>query len=610
MDKKNTTIGVLFILAAFASMYFSQKLSPQPPPRAPEVADTTGSSPVGEKRPGSPADVAKGTPGTISPSDAALSAPESAGPAKIAKLANEFVEVRLSDLGGAIQAVELKKYPATGNKNSNYVINGHADFEPILGFTREFPGLDRTARYQLVSESATEVVYRTVWENRVEVTRRYSLAPSGTPKTDPHVVRHETTFRNLTDQTVTLPKADVIVGTTTLLDKYDVGTHLNIVYRTDKDTVFIERGALEGGTFLGMGKMQPYNPGPVLWAAAKNNFFVTLVTPDQAASGTLSQIKPMPAMADHSGSVSGLTGAMRFEPAALAPKGESKVGVTLYAGPNEYKRLANQDVFAHDQDKVMGYTNFFFNRIFFAGIFAPLMNQLMNWTHSWVHNWGWAIIIGTLLIKIVTLPFNLTAAKSAKKMQKLAPEMKALNEKYKDNPQKRGQAMMELYKERGVNPMGGCLPMLLPLPFFVGFFAMLQAAPELRFAEFLWVKDLAGPDTVATVFGFPINILPLVLGVVMIVQMKLVPQPTTMDSDQAKMMAKMMKFMPLIYVVFCYNFSCALSLYSTCNGLFMIAQQLWVNNMKDPELKGAPVTAGGAAVRAVKNVTPKKKKAR
>jgi YidC/Oxa1 family membrane protein insertase len=272
--------------------------------------------------------------------------------------------------------------------------------------------------------------------------------------------------------------------------------------------------------------------------------------------------------------------------------------------------LANRDIFKQEQEQVMGYTTSLYYRILLAGIFAPMMNQLMTWTYSWVHNWGLAIIIGTLLIKIVTLPFNLTAAKSAKKMQALQPEMKALNEKYKDNQQKRTQAMMELYKQRGVNPMGGCLPMLLPLPFFIGFFSMLQSAPELRFAEFLWVKDLAGPDTVAHVGGFAINVLPIVLGAVMIVQMRLVPQPASMDSEQAQMMAKMMKWMPLVYVVLCYSFSCALSLYSTVNGLFMIGQQLYVNRLKNPELRGAPVTAGGAATRLVKNVTPGKKKAK
>ena len=139
--------------------------------------------------------------------------------------------------------------------------------------------------------------------------------------------------------------------------------------------------------------------------------------------------------------------------------------------------------------------------------------------------------------------------------------------------------------------------MLLPMPFFFGFYSMLQSTAELRFAPFLWAPDLSMPDTVGHVLGIPINILPLLLGAVTFLQMHLTPQ-VNMDKTQAMMM----KFTPLIFLVICYNFSCALSLYSTVNGLFTIAQQLVINRMKDPvEPVAAP--AGG---KPIKNVTPKK----
>jgi YidC/Oxa1 family membrane protein insertase len=214
-----------------------------------------------------------------------------------------------------------------------------------------------------------------------------------------------------------------------------------------------------------------------------------------------------------------------------------------------------------------------------------------------------AIILTTLMIKIASLPFTLSAARSAKRMQKLQPQMAAIKVKFKDNPQKMQQANMELFKEHKVNPLGSCLPVLIPMPFFFGFFRMLQSASELRFAGFLWVNDLAGPDTIGHLATLPINVLPLLLGVTMIVQTKLVPQPN-MDTDQAKMMSQMMKWMPLIYVVMCYGFSCALALYSTVNGLFTIAQQLYINRQKDP-VTGPAVEAAGE--RGMKNVTPNKK---
>jgi YidC/Oxa1 family membrane protein insertase len=161
---------------------------------------------------------------------------------------------------------------------------------------------------------------------------------------------------------------------------------------------------------------------------------------------------------------------------------------------------------------------------------------------------------------------------------------------------------MELFKANKVNPVGGCLPMLITLPFFFGFYRMLSSSAELRFAPFLWAHDLSAPDTVAVIpilGGIPINILPLLLGATMLLQMQLTPQPTV-DNSQAKMM----KFMPLIFMFVCYGYSCALSLYSTVNAMFTIVQQLVINRMKDAEPVVAAVAKGG---KGLKNVTPKRK---
>ncbi len=238
-----------------------------------------------------------------------------------------------------------------------------------------------------------------------------------------------------------------------------------------------------------------------------------------------------------------------------------------------------------------------FSRIFLSGYVAPFMNTLLNWAHRWGFSWGLAIIVMTLIIKTVSLPFTLAASRSAKRMQKFQPEIAALKEKYKDNPQKLNQATLELFKQHKINPMGGCLPMLITMPLFFGFFTMLQSSAELRFQSFLWAKDLSAPDTVAVLFGIPLNIMPLLMGATMLYQMQLTPQPTV---DNAQM--KMMKFMPILFIFFCYGYSCALSIYMTINGLFTIGQQLVINRMKDNDPGPAAATAG------MKNVTPAKKK--
>ena len=236
----------------------------------------------------------------------------------------------------------------------------------------------------------------------------------------------------------------------------------------------------------------------------------------------------------------------------------------------------------------------------FFSFFSKILLTLMTWVHQhMVASWGWAIVITTLILKFVFLPLTLSASKSAKRMQKIQPEMAALKEKFKDNPQKMQQATMELFKKHRVNPVGGCLPILITIPFFIGFFSMLQSTAELRFQTFLWATDLSAPDTVARLWGLPINIMPILMGATMIIQMRLTPQPTV-DNAQAKMF----KFMPYFFALICYNFSCALSLYSTINGLFTIVQQIIINRMKDPEPVAAVATGGGR--RGMKNVTPKK----
>jgi YidC/Oxa1 family membrane protein insertase len=236
------------------------------------------------------------------------------------------------------------------------------------------------------------------------------------------------------------------------------------------------------------------------------------------------------------------------------------------------------------------------------------MIWLLSRLHDFIPNWGWAIVVMTLLLKIVTVPFTLAASRSAKRMQKLMPLIQESREKYKDNPQKAQEAMMRIYKENKVNPLGGCIPILITMPLFIGFFAVLQGAAELRFAPFLWAMDLSAPDTVYS-FGvvtlpllglthLNINILPVLMGATMIYQMKLTPTAPNADPAQATMM----KVMPWMFALFCYNFASALALYSTVNAVFSIAQQMFVNRMPEPQLPAA-VAADG-----LKNVTPKKKK--
>lgn len=593
MDKKNTIIGVLLLVAAMASFYISARVSPPAPARAPIVAPTANPLGKNEAQPSTPA---------RSPSDAALvpSKAPSSGPADFVTLSNDFIEVKFTDRGGAIDSVSLKKYPAVQGKPALYKLNAE-QIAPALSLT-DFPGADLNTKYTLVSQTATDITYRTVVDGSLEVTRHYSLAKVA--GRDDYQVRHDTTFRNLTDKAMPLPKAVLNLGTAIPLNESDYGLYLNAGYFDGKDADFIKRSELEGGGLLAAvgaknGAPLPYieRPASILWASVKNQFFGMILTPDQPGVGVriqrvkVDQLKP-----DSDNKAYGVTSYAQFDLKPLAPGASSALGGDYFAGPKEYKRLSNNDIFKHHEDKVMQFDSSFYYKMFFTGFVAPLLLTMMTWIHSWALNWGLAIIITTLILKSVFLPLTLAASRSSKRMAKLNPLMKAMREKYKDNPQKIQSETLRLFKENKVNPVGGCVPMLITIPFFIAFYGMLLNASDLRFAHFLWVLDLSAPDTVGHLFGFPVNIMPLLMGATMIFQMRLTPTPAT-DNAQASMM----KIMPWIFTLFCYNFPAGLALYSTINGLFTIVQQTIINRMPEPHL---PALAGDG----LKNVTPTKKK--
>ena len=227
------------------------------------------------------------------------------------------------------------------------------------------------------------------------------------------------------------------------------------------------------------------------------------------------------------------------------------------------------------------------------GFFSPVsrvLNAVLNWLHSGItkvfshESWGLSIICLTLLVRIVIWPLHAKSTRSMKRMSKLQPIMKELKEKYPDDPNKLNTEMMGLYRKYGINPLGGCLPMLIQIPIFFGFFRMLDYAVELRNQPFLWVNDLSQPDTVAHLAGIPINLLPIVMAATSAIQMAMMPK--TGD----KMQQRIMMFMPLMFFFFCYNYASALALYWTTQNIFSIGQTFLMNRMPEPDLvekKGA-----------------------
>ncbi|MDQ8020669.1 MAG: membrane protein insertase YidC [Moraxellaceae bacterium] len=242
-------------------------------------------------------------------------------------------------------------------------------------------------------------------------------------------------------------------------------------------------------------------------------------------------------------------------PMTVVPGQQGRVEVPLYVGPQEQKKLAN---IAPGFDLVVDYG-------WLTVIAAPLF-WLLEFIHRFVGNWGWAIIIVTILIKAAFFPLSAAGYKSMAKMKTLMPRMKQLQERYAGDRMKLNQEMMELYRKEKVNPMGGCLPILVQIPVFIALYWVLLGTVEMRQAPWIgWIRDLSQMD--------PYYVLPVLNGITMFIQTKLNPTPP--DPIQAKVML----FMPLMFTVMFLWFPSGLVLYWVVNNLLSIAQQWYINRM-------------------------------
>lgn len=239
---------------------------------------------------------------------------------------------------------------------------------------------------------------------------------------------------------------------------------------------------------------------------------------------------------------------------AIAAGQKLSVPAELYAGPQEYAVITKV---ADNLELVKDYGR--------THIVAAPLFRLLNWLHSIIGNWGWSIVLLTIIVKILLLPLTNASYRSMAKMRAVAPKLEMLKKQHGDDRMALQQAMMKMYKEEKINPLGGCLPMLLQFPVFIGLYWVLFASVELRQASWGWVADLARPD--------PLYILPILMAVTMFIQTKLSPPP----SDP--MQAKMMKIMPLIFSAMFFFFPAGLVLYYVVNNLLSMAQQ-WLINKK------------------------------
>jgi YidC/Oxa1 family membrane protein insertase len=251
------------------------------------------------------------------------------------------------------------------------------------------------------------------------------------------------------------------------------------------------------------------------------------------------------------------TAGMILPPMQVAAQGEGNLKTRLYVGPQALEHI---EALAPGMEYVVDYG--------WLTVLAYPIFMLLKWIYAVVPNWGWAIILLTVIIKMAFYPLSAASYKSMAKMRKVAPKLQQVKDRYGDDKQKLHEQMMKVYSEEKINPLGGCLPMLVQIPVFIALYWVLMGAVELRQAPWaLWISDLSAQD--------PYYILPVLMAVSMFVQQKMSPPPT--DPIQAKIMM----YMPIMFSVFFFFFPAGLVLYWIVNNLISIAQQWRINVVVD-----------------------------
>jgi YidC/Oxa1 family membrane protein insertase len=298
--------------------------------------------------------------------------------------------------------------------------------------------------------------------------------------------------------------------------------------------------------------------GEVDWAGVQSRYFLSVLLPDAPRDAGVVFEATQPS---ESGEV-----ILGFPSVRLAPGQDLEREYRGYVGPKEAERL--EAVGAQlDRSIDRGWA--------WVAPLTAAFSWMLRAIYDVIPNYGVAIILITLMVRLATAPLMAKQMKSMRRMGELQPKMKELQQKHADDKQKQSEELMKLYKQSGVNPLGGCFPMLLQLPVFIGLYYALQSTIELRQEPFFgWINDLSAPETLFVIPGLdlPIRVLPLLMGASMVLQQKMTP--TTIDPAQARMM---MTVMPIMFTVLFYQFPSGLVLYWLVSNLLGIGHQLWVN---------------------------------
>jgi len=560
MDRKGIIAVALSVLVLLIwQIEYAPKFAPPTPPPGQTASGSPAASAAATAAASASTQTATALSAAPAPFSAAAATPAPAQPKvpeQFTSVAGAAAQYRFTNLGGGISSAELTGYPA--ESGSNVDLNEFGTLP--IGAISEKPGEGGDFPYS-VTRDGNNVLCVHDQPGGLSISKKFTL-PASTQDAHGYGVKLDVSFTNHGAQPISSQGYYLYVGSAHPVHQRDLPLYTAFDwYVQGAKASHIDVSWFNAGKIPLVGvETHPERPvytadaDKIGWAAINSQFFTTVVAPLDGATGNSVWAHRLTVkLPDRDLLV--IEGALRMPAFTVVPGQSVTQSFRIYGGPKIYGVLKG---LGDGQERILNF-----------GIFSPVSVFLlssMNQLHSWTGSYAIAIIILTLCIRGVLWPVQNKATASMRQMQELQPRMTELKEKYKDDPTRMNTEVMKLYKEYKVNPLAGCLPMFVQIPIFFGFYRMLGTAIELRNSKFLWVHDLSQPDTVFHVAGFPVNILPICMAITMIIQMSMTPK--TGDKSQQRMFM----FMPLIFVMFCYNFASALALYWTVQNVFSIAQ--------------------------------------
>ena len=549
MDQARLLIAIVLSLVVFLAWHFifSPQEVPQRATKKVEAPAATKEQPVQEKEKAYTQETEKKAP--VQEPTVPVAAPKTA---RTITVDTPLYQARISENGAVFYSFLLKNYRERVAKDSlqKQILTGDETLGVgQIGFAgKSISGLDNaifvadlTSDQVKVTDSSREITFLWRSEDGILIEKIYQFT------TDSYVVGLSVTVKNGSSRGVQ-DKLFVTLNSKAPGDKR--------MYAFEGPSALIN-DALEEIKIKKL-KDQDTFDGKIKWVALQSRYFMSGLIPDQIEEASLHlALKSEKFVAAH----------YRQPEKAIPPGTQHTYAYQLFMGPKKMQELRRV---GNDLDKLIDFGWFDF-------IAKPCV-WLMNVFYGVIPNYGVAIIILTILVKILLWPLGAKSYKSMSEMKKIQPLMKEIREKYKNDKKKMNEEVMGLYRTYKINPLGGCLPMVVQLPVFFALYRMLYEAIELRHAHFfLWIDDLSAPDRLFN-FGFSIPfmeppygipVLTLVMGATMLLQQKM--SPPMGDATQAKMMM----FMPVVFTVIFINFSSGLVLYWLTNNILSIAQQYY-----------------------------------